>query len=593
MNSENRQCQNCKKDFTIEPDDFGFYEKIKVPAPTFCPGCRIQRRFAWRNERSLYKVKCENCKKDIFSGYPASSTFPIFCQECWFSDAWDPMQYGREYDFSKSFFAQFKELLNTVPRLSLYQIRCVNSPYSNIVRDAKDCYLSFSLVGGEEIFYSKNIDHSRQLFDCLNVSDSEQCSWNIYDANNFNVHYSLRVRSCLDSLFLFDCHNARNCFMSSNIRNGEFIFRNKQLRKDEYETEIKKIQTGSWIELEKLKEEFRELKMRVLHKYADIVKSANSTGDALANVKNAKACFEAYDLEDVRYGQRVVRLKDAMDVSNTGVGSELMYEYVSGGEGEQNLKFSLASYGAIHDSSYTGWCKSSSNLFGCLGIRDKQYCIFNRQYSKEAYEEFIPRIVKHMNDMPYDNRGCVYRYGEFFPTEMSPFPYNDSLAQEYFPLSKDEIISKGFVWREPDEKNPKIDIESGNLMDAIQEIPDDILQKTIGCAHGGKCLDQCTRAFRVVSRELEFYRTHHFPLPRLCPNCRHYERLRQKNPWKLWHRQCMCDPSASSGQATSYKNTVKHPHHESGQCPNEFETSYAPDRPEIVYCETCYQSEVV
>jgi len=28
--TENRSCQNCKKNFTIEPEDFGFYEKISV-----------------------------------------------------------------------------------------------------------------------------------------------------------------------------------------------------------------------------------------------------------------------------------------------------------------------------------------------------------------------------------------------------------------------------------------------------------------------------------------------------------------------------------------------------------------------------------
>jgi hypothetical protein len=27
-------------------------------------------------------------------------------------------------------------------------------------------------------------------------------------------------------------------------------------------------------------------------------------------------------------------------------------------------------------------------------------------------------------------------------------------------------------------------------------------------------------------------------------------------------------------------------------CNNTFETSYAPERPEIVYCERCYQGEV-
>jgi len=27
-------------------------------------------------------------------------------------------------------------------------------------------------------------------------------------------------------------------------------------------------------------------------------------------------------------------------------------------------------------------------------------------------------------------------------------------------------------------------------------------------------------------------------------------------------------------------------------CTNEFETPYAPDRPEIVYCEECYNKEI-
>jgi len=42
--NETKNCQNCKKDFTIEQDDFSFYEKIKVPPPTFCPECRYKRR---------------------------------------------------------------------------------------------------------------------------------------------------------------------------------------------------------------------------------------------------------------------------------------------------------------------------------------------------------------------------------------------------------------------------------------------------------------------------------------------------------------------------------------------------------------------
>ena len=66
-------CQNCKNDFTIESDDFSFYEKMKVPPPTFCPLCRAQRRLAWRNERKLFKVKNFLTGEIIFSSYPSES----------------------------------------------------------------------------------------------------------------------------------------------------------------------------------------------------------------------------------------------------------------------------------------------------------------------------------------------------------------------------------------------------------------------------------------------------------------------------------------------------------------------------------------
>ena len=45
MQSETKTCQNCKQDFIIESEDFNFYEKIKVPAPTLCPECSNATRF--------------------------------------------------------------------------------------------------------------------------------------------------------------------------------------------------------------------------------------------------------------------------------------------------------------------------------------------------------------------------------------------------------------------------------------------------------------------------------------------------------------------------------------------------------------------
>lgn len=42
-------------------------------------------------------------------------------------------------------------------------------------------------------------------------------------------------------------------------------------------------------------------------------------------------------------------------------------------------------------------------------------------------------------------------WGEFFPIEISPFGYNETVAQEYFPLSKDDCKKQGWSWREDEE----------------------------------------------------------------------------------------------------------------------------------------------
>ena len=153
--SEKRICQNCRGEFIIEPEDFNFYEKIKVPAPTFCPECRAQRRFVWRNERTLYKRNCDLCGESIIGLYPEKTPFPVYCYECWYGDGWDPADYGMNYDSKIPFFTQFKNLLNKVPRLAIWVVASTNSEYTNQSYFNKNVYLSFALRDSENIFYCR------------------------------------------------------------------------------------------------------------------------------------------------------------------------------------------------------------------------------------------------------------------------------------------------------------------------------------------------------------------------------------------------------------------------------------------------------
>ncbi len=150
---EKRICQNCKTEFRIEPEDFVFYEKMQVPPPTFCPECRMIRRFLFRNERNLYRRKDDTGGKEIFSGISSQSPLKVYEKEYWWSDAWDPMEYSHDYDFSRSFLEQFRDLMRAVPWPSRNFLNMINSDYSDNASNLKNCYLCFNISDAEDSAY--------------------------------------------------------------------------------------------------------------------------------------------------------------------------------------------------------------------------------------------------------------------------------------------------------------------------------------------------------------------------------------------------------------------------------------------------------
>ncbi|MBI4094981.1 MAG: hypothetical protein HY435_02190 [Candidatus Liptonbacteria bacterium] len=601
LRSVSATCQNCKGQFVIDAQDFQFYEKISVPPPTFCPECRMMRKMVGSNERALFKRKCEapGHNEELISRYPPGGGDVVYDQAYWWSDKWDPLRYGREYDFSQPFFEQFFELKGAVPRPNMNITNSVNCDYCTSAINSKNCYL----VSGA--YFSQDCMYSNTPALCRDAVDTSICIFCevLYECFSctrcFNLRFSAYCVECMDSSFLYDCHNVSNCFGCVGLRNKQYHIFNKPYSKKDYEAEMAKMDLGSYRTLQMVHARHAELIARFPRRYMISKNAVDCTGDNIEHAKNCKFSFEIRDGgENVKYaliGGR--RLKDSYDVFSGGARAELLYE--ANAIGSERVFFSTGATDSF-DVRYSMTAFGCAHLFGCAGLRNKEYCILNKQYTKEEYEKLVPKIMAHMNEMPYVSQRAngkwqiVYRYGEYFPPEFSTIAYNDSMAHEYFPLTKDAALEKKFRWRDVEEKNYEQALSPEELPDHIKDTEGDIFETVITCGHRAHCLHQCKGVFKIVPKELEFYRRLRVPLPRLCPECRHYERVEGKRRYRLWHRRCTCLGShgARGKGEPAYKNSATHFHGEQ-PCPNEFETSYAPERPEIVYCEQCYQSEIV
>lgn len=569
MNSENKICQNCKQDFIIEPEDFEFYQKVNVPPPTFCSECRFQRRIAFRNERKLFRNTNARTGEKILTIYPPKSGIVVYSDEDYRSDIWNPMTYGVDYNFSKPFFMQVLDLMKKSPHpaRNYYVDTMVNSDYSANCSWLKNCYLIFNANNNEDCAYGNGVSYCKNCYNNSHCDNSERCYECFWMTKCQNMFFCSRCSQSFNLWFCKDCVGCNDCFGCMNLRNKKYCIFNMQYKKEEYEEKIAEMRLNSWSGITAAQKVASEFWKQLPNKFIQGNKNINSTGAYVTNSKNVKYGYLVRECEDckyVQYLQSPPASKNCYDLTIWGQNNQLAYESTTSGDGTFNIKFLIECWPGMRDSEYCIFCRDSSNLFACFGLTKKEYCIFNKQYTKEEFIELRKKIIEHMNKMPYiDKGGRVYKYGEFFPIEFSPFAYNQTLAYDHFMLSKEEVEKAGFLWQDPNLQEYQITLRGEDLPDIIDDVEDDILNAVISCT-------KCKKAFRIIKQELDFIRWAKIPLPRYCIDCRHFSRVSQRLPSKLYHRKCMKEG-----------------------CTNEFETSYAPDRPEIIYCEACYNQEVI
>lgn len=564
-----KQCKQCNVNFEITDADRAFYNKIQVPEPTFCTECRAMRRLTWRNERVLYMHKCDMCSKATVSLYSQDKPFTVYCHECWWSDNYNPLKYGRDYDPAKPFFEQLKELQKVVPRIVLFNSEQVNSEYLNHAKNNKNCYLVFACFGSENAFYTRKSIASTDVCDCIvALNKSELCYEGIQIETCYNCIFCKYCSKCTDSQFLLDCRNCQKCFGCVGMRNKKYCWFNEQLTEEEYNKRIAQINTGSFESLEKYKKQAAEHFKKFPRPWSNFVNCLDSTGDALTSCALSSNCYDLWESKDCKNFETGEFLQECMDGYGAGmknVVTELLYE-VHGVIGGRN-QFCNASYGGSM-KQYCDLCQNSDESFGSIGLKANKYCILNKQYSKEEYFALREKII---NKMKADGE-----YGEFFPATLSPFCYNETTANEQYPITKENAVAQGLSWQD------SMPGTFGKQTLQMNAVPDDIKDIEIEKFTNQilECVE-CKKNYKLIKAELIFYKKMGLPIPRLCPDSRHEKRFALINPRKLWHRQCMCELAGHDN------------HHDGRQCNVEFETTYAPERQEKIYCQECYQKELI
>ena len=295
----------------------------------------------------------------------------------------------------------------------------------------------------------------------------------------------------------------------------------------------------------KFRTEFQKHPVRV----TIMTNAEESSGDYITNSKKITNSFDVEHTDTAKDSWGIEYSKDIHSCDFIYYG-ENCYQHIANAK-SSNIFFSFVTTNGGHNLWYTMYCLNNvQDCFGSVSLKQKKHCILNKQYSPEEYEKMTAKIIQHMQK--------TGEWGEFFPAELSTFGYNETVANSYFPLKREEATKKGWKWHEEEEKEKQK--SNTQIPDDIKGVDESICEQILTCEVTGK-------PYKVVPQEFEFYRKMSLPIPRKSPEQRYKERMEKRNPRKLRTHQC-------------------------DKCTKPTQTSVSSSSGKKIYCEKCYLEEV-
>lgn len=549
--------EHCEGDFEVTAEDIEFLRMLRVPEPNYCPTCRRMRRLAHMGMIQLFRRDCNvpGHSENMISIFSPNCPFPVYDYKYYISDEFDPFSFGLDYDSNTDPLETLWSMrqIFPVPSFLNKDPASINSDYSNGGRGTKNAYYAGGCFYCEDIWYTSFANKSKMVMDSRTIRDSDHVYGSQLCDHLYKCYFSYFSSNCSDCMYMFDCHNCTDCFGCVNLRNAKYCVFNEQLSKSEYEKFINSITPFSRSNLKENSDKFWELVKKLPMNASHNVAVENVDGVTIANSRNLYDVVDAQNAENIRHADSPLGHSDSMDILFSGK-SDHLYGTINVGSSSAWVKFSVSSKYCTN-CEYIFNCKNLDNCFMCFGLQSKSYCIFNKQYEPEEYFRIVDEIKTKLIKLG--------NYGDGFGFEYSAQAYNISLSQVAYPLSNEKITELGGYIAEEQETNTG-DIElldNTEVPQTIREVGDDILKKAIKCEISG-------RPFRIVATELEFYRKMKLPLLTIHPQIRISKHFYFVPTGKKYKINC-------------------------AKCAKETNSIFAKESGYTLYCESCYQKEVI
>ncbi|MFH1252872.1 MAG: hypothetical protein V1664_00875 [Candidatus Uhrbacteria bacterium] len=495
LKSGERTCELMGEKWLLQQTEIDIYKKFNVPPIKFSPNTIWKQMAYYDCGFQFWWNKHFETGKPVLSFHHPASGVRVLPDKEW--HAKDFSNTFENLDLARPFFEQLRALELRVPLLATFN------------RVEPENSITLFSFGDRNSYFTFACKSERSFFSAggFGISDSSVV-WlgsNITESHNVlhgqRLHRCRFVRAsydCLNSTFLFDCRNCRNCFGATNRRNGEYLFFNEQLTKDEYEKRLAAIDLGKRSEAEFWQKKFDDLLLsQGIWPENFNVNTEQSSGDYLSNAVRCTECFDSADNpvdnwhSAWMYGNSQGCAYGWGLIDNTDV-----YMCVSC-PNSSRTKFSYRSF-RLENCEYCLMCTDCQDCFGCIGLKNKKFCILNKQYTEEEYFKYLDEIK-----MELLNRG---EYGHYLPVSLATTYVPEGGAVIYCGAILAELEKIGGLVFDPnDESATGIDRltstprQRSEIPDSIDDLTDDWIGVPIFD-------EQAKRTFSFLKPELDHYR---------------------------------------------------------------------------------------